>query len=107
MSRRFRYLQRQQGCPRPLALDSPWGMVKLATIARQMEQFKMSHALTYKEAAEVTGLAERTLRNYVSRKQIPFYKIGKAVRFSPEKLMDWLEARAVPELSKSLAGKEC
>lgn len=65
----------------------------------------MSHAMDYKETAKVTGLAERTLRNMVSKKQIPYYKLGRSVRFSPEKISEWMEQRAVPELSKSLNGE--
>ena len=62
-------------------------------------------AMDYKGCSEMTGLAERTLRNMVSKKKIPYYKLGKSVRFSREKISAWMEERAVPELSKSLNGE--
>ena len=65
----------------------------------------MTKAMDYKSCSEITGLAERTLRNMVSQKKIPFYKIGKSVRFSQEKISVWLEEHAVEPLSKSLNGR--
>ncbi len=59
-------------------------------------------AIDYKACSQMTGLAERTLRNYVSQKRIPFYKLGKAVRFSPSRIEAWMEAQAVPTLNESL-----
>ena len=56
----------------------------------------------YHGASLITGLAERTLRNMVSKKQIPHFKLGRAVRFSTARLNTWMEERAVPELRKSL-----
>lgn len=63
------------------------------------------HTVNYKGASEITGLAERTLRNMVSKKMIPHYKIGRSVRFSVDKLSVWLEQRSVPELKKTINGE--
>ena len=60
--------------------------------------------VNYRGASEVTGLAERTLRNLVSRKQIPHFKLGKSVRFSVERLEAWMDERAVEPLKKTLHG---
>ena len=38
----------------------------------------------YIEVAEILGLQPQTLRQWVSGKRIPFIKLGKSVRFSPE-----------------------
>ena len=38
----------------------------------------------YIEAAKILGLQPQTLRQWVSAKRIPFLKLGKSVRFSPE-----------------------
>lgn len=65
----------------------------------------IENAIDYRGCAEMTGLAERTLRNMVSKKRIPYYKLGKSVRFSPSKIEAWLEERSVPELRKSLRGE--
>ncbi len=40
--------------------------------------------LTYKEAAEILGLSDQTLRQWVCEGRIPFIKLGRAVRFTPE-----------------------
>lgn len=63
------------------------------------------HTVNYKEASELLGLSPRTLRNMVSKKQIPHYKLGKSVRFSVDKLTAWLEERSVPEIRKSINGE--
>jgi len=46
--------------------------------------------LTYKEAAEILGLSDQTLRQWVSGERIPFIKLGKAVRFSPQMINDMI-----------------
>lgn len=45
-----------------------------------------SKLLNYQEAAERLGLAPQTLRTWVHQGRIPFLKLGRAVRFSPEML---------------------
>ena len=58
----------------------------------------------YHGASEVLGLAERTIRNMVSRKQLPYFKLGKSVRFSVERLEAWMNERAIEPLSKTING---
>ena len=58
----------------------------------------------YHGASEITGLAERTLRNMVSKKRVPYFKLGRSVRFSVERLEKWMEERAVEPLSKTIRG---
>ena len=58
----------------------------------------------YYGAHLITALSEKTLRNLVSKKKIPYFKLGRAVRFSVAKLNAWMEERAVPELKKSING---
>ncbi len=45
--------------------------------------------LTVKEAAERLGLTQKALRRKLDKKQVPYLKLGKLVRFDPEKLMQW------------------
>lgn len=54
-----------------------------------------SGLIDYKEAADFIGLAEFTLRRYVSEKKIPYYKIGSRVFFKPEELEAWINSRRV------------
>lgn len=65
----------------------------------------MTKSVNYREAAEILGLSERTLRNMVSKKKLPHYKLGKSVRFSVAKLEAWMEERAVPVIEKSVNGE--
>lgn len=41
-------------------------------------------------------LKEATVRIYVSRGLLPYYKIGKRVYFAPEELDRWIDERHVP-----------
>jgi excisionase family DNA binding protein len=46
--------------------------------------------LTIKEAAELLRLSPRTLYVLVETRRIPFVRIGRAVRFDRETLIDFL-----------------
>lgn len=43
---------------------------------------------TYREAAELLQIHEGSLRRLVSQGQLDHYKVGRAVRFSREMLLD-------------------
>ena len=45
------------------------------------------------QAAELIGCTPRTMRAWVSLRQVPFYKVGRSVRFRRQELLDWLEER--------------
>jgi excisionase family DNA binding protein len=60
--------------------------------------------LNYRAAAEYLGLSPLTLRRYVSRKVLPFLKLGpSAVRFTTEDLDRWIESRKVEPASRKPA----
>lgn len=40
---------------------------------------------------EITGLAKETIYQYTSKNLIPFYKLGKLVRFEEAEINDWME----------------
>ena len=49
-------------------------------------------------AQEVTGMLQIsmiTLRAWTSQRKIPYYKVGRSVRFNPIKLQEWLNQREV------------
>jgi len=57
--------------------------------------------LDYQAAADYLGLSALTLRRYVSRRLLPFLKLGpSAVRFTTEDLDRWLESRKVEPLDR-------
>ena len=51
----------------------------------------MSKILNTKQAAKFMGLKESRVRTAVFRKEIPFLKVGRLVRFRKEDLEEWLE----------------
>lgn len=51
--------------------------------------------LNVKEASEYTGLAVGTLYNQVSRREIPFVKLGKKLLFDLQDLDDWINSNKV------------
>lgn len=51
--------------------------------------------LTVREAAELLNISSRTLYAHVETNRIPCLRIGRAVRFDREALIEFL-ARAVP-----------
>ena len=53
--------------------------------------------MTYKDTARTLGIAETTLRRWVSERRIPHLKLGRAVRFDPQELDRWIRSRAVAE----------
>ena len=51
--------------------------------------------LTYKEAAQSTGLSVATLENLVSRGKLPVVKVGASARFRVEDLRKFAEENLV------------
>lgn len=57
-----------------------------------------------KAAADYLGLAEGTVRNKASAGEIPYKKVGSALRFRKSELDAWIEAET--EKAKVAAGDE-
>lgn len=57
--------------------------------------------LRYREAAEYLGIAEITLRRWVSERRIEHLKVGKAVLFNPADLEAFIESNRVPAVGPS------
>lgn len=56
--------------------------------------------LDYSTAAEALCMSVSTLQKLVHRKEIPFVKVGRLVRFIPEDLAAWLNERRVTHVSR-------
>ncbi len=54
-----------------------------------------SQMLTMAEAAEFTGIKFRTWQSYYRIWEVPHYRIGKNVLFSPDDLGMWLDTKRV------------
>lgn len=44
------------------------------------------------EIAEHTGLSKDTIRNYIKRNVIPYYRIGKQYKFKISEIDSWIES---------------
>jgi excisionase family DNA binding protein len=53
------------------------------------------------EAAEQLGLSVKCLRGWIYRREIPYFKLGRAVRISNETIERIITAGAVPAREQS------
>jgi excisionase family DNA binding protein len=47
--------------------------------------------LTSKEAAQLLGVSARTVWGFTARGEIPVVRIGRAVRYDPKDIVDFIE----------------
>lgn len=52
------------------------------------------------EIAKITGLKEKTIREYVHRRAIPYIKLNGAVLFDPTEIMRWINQSKVKPLKR-------
>ncbi len=48
-----------------------------------------------KTASEKLSVSEKTLRDWVYKRQVPFKKVGNLVRFVPSEIQQWIEERSL------------
>jgi excisionase family DNA binding protein len=53
----------------------------------------MTTMLDSKQVAPLLCISGATLRLWVSKAEVPFFRIGRSVRFDPVQLAVWLERR--------------
>ncbi len=51
------------------------------------------------EVAELLGVKQSTLYAWVHLRQIPYYKIGRLVKFKKSEIDGWLQQRKVREMA--------
>lgn len=59
------------------------------------KQFFENKLLKLNEAAQYLSLSESYIRRLVARGEIPYVKVGRALRFSIASLNRWIEEREV------------
>jgi excisionase family DNA binding protein len=52
--------------------------------------------LSIDQLAQRLGITVRHVRRLVADKRVPYYKVGRLVRFDPTEITDWLATRRVP-----------
>jgi excisionase family DNA binding protein len=67
------------------------------TLAEQLRSRKQ--ALSVNELAELLQLDPKTVRRHNRRGHIPYFKVGRTIRFDPQQVADWLDAITLLPLS--------
>jgi excisionase family DNA binding protein len=66
----------------------------------------MQKLLNVDQAAHFLGLKKGTLYNMISRKAIPYHKVGRRVLFREAELEAWFEATLIPCVPNPAGGRE-
>lgn len=53
----------------------------------------MEQMIGVSQVAEILGVKEHTIRQWVHQKKLPFYKIGRLVKFRESDIEEWIKAR--------------
>ncbi len=53
--------------------------------------------LSIDEVAEALQVSPETVRHWILKKKIPYFKIGRNVRFRRQELLNWMAAKLVDE----------
>lgn len=59
------------------------------------ERTENKQFLSVKEISQYMGLSIHTIYLWVQLRKIPYYKIGKAVRFNLQEINEWLKAQHI------------
>jgi excisionase family DNA binding protein len=51
--------------------------------------------MSIEQLAQRLGITVRHVRRLVAEKRVPYYKVGRLVRFNGEEIKVWLESRRV------------
>ncbi len=54
------------------------------------------HLLTIDQLAQRLGITVRHVRRLVAERRVPYYKVGRLVRFDPDEIGEWLRDRRRP-----------
>jgi excisionase family DNA binding protein len=60
----------------------------------------MEPYLTIREVAGILRLSEQTIQRYVLKKEIPYLKIRKVIRFRPADIEEWAGKGGIPVAAK-------
>ena len=55
----------------------------------------MEKLINIESASDLLGIKKSTLYIWISQHKIPFYKIGRLVKFSASKIEKWVQSREV------------
>ena len=55
----------------------------------------MEKLLTAKQVSEILEVKPKTVYEWVGKKEIPYVKIGRLVRFKKSEVFQWIESRTI------------
>ena len=56
--------------------------------------------VSLEEIADHMGICKDTIRNYIKKEQIPFYRIGKQYKFKISEIDAWIESGKSAEITE-------
>lgn len=59
----------------------------------------LTNLIGIKETAEYTGLQVSTIYKWVHTRQIPYYKVGRRVKFRKSEIEDWIQQKHVEQVN--------
>jgi len=71
-----------------------------------MTENNIETLLTVAEVAGLLKLQEQTIRRWILRREIPFCKVGKAVRFRPSVIARWVDGGGAAVMAEEVAEEE-
>ena len=66
----------------------------------------MEAYLTVTDVALMVRVSVQTIRRYTMKKEIPFHKINRMVRYKKSEIEEWVENRAASSAAKEQTAKE-
>jgi excisionase family DNA binding protein len=67
---------------------------KILNLDNKQTGEKEDDILTLKEASTFLKVTTRMLYDLVQRRRIPFFKVGRLLRFSKKSLLEWMQRAA-------------
>ena len=56
--------------------------------------------VSLEEIADHMGISKDTIRNYIKKEQIPYYRIGKQYKFKISEIDAWIESSKSAEIAE-------
>lgn len=70
-------------------------MVSSSRVTKPLFDNRIENFLTIEDLSKWLMISEKTIRDWVYKRQIPFKKVGNLIRFVPSEIHRWIEERNV------------
>jgi excisionase family DNA binding protein len=60
----------------------------------------MKSLLTVSDVSKILNISEKTVRRWIKAGKLTYIKMGSEIRFKPEHLEEWIEARTIKSRHK-------